>query len=150
MRLWKLSPPARRDPVPAHGAIVINWQRLVDEHGGTCPRCAGTQDELDLAAGRLRAALAPLGFDVRLDEAMLDRTAFDRDPLDSNRIRIDGTPLEDLVGARTGASACCDACGDADCRTVETAGAVHETIPADLIVAAGLYAAARRLAALPH
>jgi len=63
--------------------------------------------------------------------------------LQSNKILIAGKTLEEWVGAKTGQSKCCETCGDAECRTVEYADETHEAIPADLIVRAGLVAAAR-------
>lgn len=46
------------------------------------------------------------------------------------------------MNARTGQSQCCDVCGDEECRTVEIDGETLEAIPAELIVKAGLIAAA--------
>lgn len=63
--------------------------------------------------------------------------------LQSNKILIGVMTLEELLGATTGQSKCCEACGDAECRTIEFGGQSHEAIPADLIVKAGRVAASQ-------
>ncbi len=50
--------------------------------------------------------------------------------------------IEEWLGGTTGQSPCCDVCGPNDCRTVTVDGQTYEAIPADLIVRAGLLAAA--------
>jgi anti-sigma factor RsiW len=123
--------------------LTITWQRLVDEAGATCPRCAGTQQEMQHAVDRLRAALAPLGVQPVLETREIDPGTFLRQPDQSNRIWIAGRPLEEWLGARCGTSTCCDTCGDAQCRTLEVDGAHHEVVPEALIVRAGLVAASQ-------
>lgn len=128
---------------PAARTLEIEWQRLVSDSGGTCPRCAGTEAQVEQARDTLAAALAPLGITVTLTTRALDDSAFRADPAESNRIWVDGRPLEQWLGATVGASQCCDECGDEECRTVSMDGTVHEVVPADAIVRAGLLAAAR-------
>ncbi len=48
--------------------LTVRWQRLVDEAGGTCQRCAVTQREVRLATDTLRRSLRPLNMTVVLDE----------------------------------------------------------------------------------
>lgn len=123
--------------------LTITWQRLVDATGSTCPRCAGTQEEIQQAVDRLRAALEPLGVRPVLDMREIDPAAFLQQPDQSNRIWIGGRPLEDWLGARSGSSQCCDACGDEECRTLEINGTSHEVVPEALLVRAGLIAASQ-------
>ena len=125
--------------------LPIVWQRLIDEQGDTCPRCAGTGDEVRRAVERLRAILAPMGVEPSLETRAIDRAAFLADPLASNRVLIAGRPLEEWLGGREGQSRCCEACGDADCRTVEVGGRTHEVLPEALLVRAGLIAGSRLL-----
>lgn len=125
--------------------LTINWQRLVDA-GKTCPRCGDTGEEVRKAAATLSGALAALGMEVQLTEGQLSADEFGRAPLESNRILIQGRTLEAWLGAETGQSPCCEVCGPNDCRTVTVEGATYESIPADLIVRAGLLAAAEMLA----
>lgn len=131
---------------PAPRTLTLTWQRLVSEGGGTCPRCTDTGEAIAQARDTLSAALAPMGIDVTLETQALDAAAFELAPGESNRIWIGGRPLEEWLGASVGATPCCDECGDAECRTVEIDGAVHEAVPADAIVRAGLLAAAELMA----
>jgi anti-sigma factor RsiW len=125
--------------------LSITWQRLVDESGSTCPRCAGTEQEMQRAVERLRTALEPLGVQPVLETREIAPATFMQQPDQSNRIWIGGRPLEDWLGARTGSSRCCDACGDEECRTLEINGASHEVIPEALVVRAGLIAVSQML-----
>lgn len=125
--------------------LLIHWQRLVSQAGTTCPRCAGTQQEVLCAVERLRTALEPLGVRPVLETSELDNATFLQQPDQSNRIWIAGRALEDWLGARSGSSVCCAECGDAQCRTLELGGASHEVIPQSLLVRAGLIAASQLL-----
>lgn len=121
--------------------LTIQWQRLV-EGGETCPRCGDTGTEVRKAAADLGKALSPLGIVVVLEEVEISLAEFNRQPLESNRILLDGRPLEDWLGGESGQSPCCDVCGPNDCRTVTVDGQSYEAIPSDLIVRTGLLAAA--------
>ncbi len=123
--------------------IKIVWQRLVDEQGQTCARCRGTEQELHKALRFLVKSLAPVGISFALETKSLDAREFARDPSQSNRLWIDGRPLEKWLTAEAGLSPCCGPCGEAQCRTLEVEGAVYETIPAELIIK-GALAAVRR------
>ncbi|MFZ2624388.1 MAG: DUF2703 domain-containing protein [Propionibacterium sp.] len=125
--------------------LTIDWQRLV-EAGKTCPRCGDTGGQVRQAAATLGQTLAPLGIEVHLREGQLSVDEFGRAPLESNRILLKGRTLEEWIGAQTGQSPCCEVCGPNDCRTVTLEGATYESIPADLVVRAGLLAAAELLA----
>jgi len=125
--------------------LTIRWQRLVNERGETCERCAATEQAVRDAAAALRQALHGLGIAVRLETDMLGPAGFAEAPLESNRLWLDDIPLEQWLGASSGASPCCSACGNAHCRTLELAGQSHEAIPAELIIRAGLLAAAQLL-----
>ncbi len=128
--------------------LIISWHGLV-EHGSTCPRCGDTGKEVRIAARTLTPALAPLGITVVLEQGALSMEEFERTPLESNRILVQGRPLEEWVGAETGQSPCCDVCGPNDCRTVSVDGTSYETVPADLVVRAGLIAAASMISGAP-
>lgn len=122
--------------------LAISWQRLVSD-GGTCPRCGSTEDELGKAVEQLEKSLSPLGIKIELQKSELSLEEFKKDPVKSNTILFNGIALEDLIEARTGQSQCCDVCGDEECRTVDVGGESYETIPAEMIVKAGLIAGAR-------
>jgi DNA repair exonuclease SbcCD ATPase subunit len=123
--------------------LVIEWQRMLDEQKQTCPRCGSTEQEAEKAVQELNQLLNQSEIAVNLVKKAIDPVSFKKDVLQSNKILIAGKTLEEWVGAKTGQSKCCETCGDAECRTVEYADETHEAIPADLIVRAGLVAAAR-------
>lgn len=122
--------------------LVIEWQRLLDEQKETCPRCGSTEQEVEKAVKELNQMLAPADIAVNLVKKAIDPETFRKDALQSNKILIAGKTLEEWLGATTGQSKCCETCGDAECRTVEYGGDTHEAIPAELIVRAGITAAA--------
>ncbi len=124
--------------------LKIQWHRLMAD-GQTCPRCGATGKEVEKASRSLEQSLAPLGIKVVLEKHELTPGAFQHDPAKSNRILINGRPLEEWLGLKVGQSLCCGPCGDTECRTLETGGQVYETIPADLIIKAGLLAASKML-----
>ena len=123
--------------------LVIEWQRLLDEQQQTCPRCGTTELEIDAAVQELNRLLTQFGIVANLVKKAIDPVSFKKDVLQSNKILIAGKIFEEWLGARTGHSTCCETCGNAECRTVEYADETHEAIPADLIVKAGLAAAAQ-------
>lgn len=126
--------------------LIIKWQRLVDESGQTCNRCFCTGDEVQAAVEMLQQALAPLGIAVVAEMSELSTEEFLQSPLESNRVWIAGKPLEDWLGAGTGQSKCCGPCGDNECRTVTIGEHEFEAIPKELVVKAGLLAAAELIA----
>lgn len=133
--------PAKEENLKQNNAIQkilnIKWQRLVTEEE-TCPRCGNTEQELHKAIDKLKQVLRPLDIDVILEKEKLNISEFKQDPLQSNRIWINGQPIENIIKGDVGQSPCCDVCGPSDCRTVELNGEKYETIPADLIIQASL------------
>jgi len=122
--------------------LIIRWLRLVNESGQTCARCGETGDTVKTAFDKLKKTLAELDIEVKLEKETLDFSIFTKDPLQSNRIWIGGSPMEEWIGATVGKSQCCEVCGDSECRTISTDQDTFETIPEDLIIRAGLLAAA--------
>lgn len=120
--------------------LIIKWQRLISNEE-TCPRCGSTEDELDSAVASLKQALTPLGIKIVVEKKELSVDEFKKQPLESNRIWLNGQPLEVFVDAGVGQSPCCDVCVPSECRTVTIDGQVYETIPSNVIVKAGLMAA---------
>ncbi len=133
--------------------LTIRWQRLVDENGQTCERCGLTEKEVQKAFGDLEKSLTLLGIKVTLEEKALDSATCAKDISESNRIWIGDRPLEEWLGAVVGESNCefcCEELGpDVECRTVTVEGKTYETIPANLIVKAGLLAASQLLSMEP-
>jgi hypothetical protein len=129
--------------------LKIVWQRLVDERGQTCVRCGTTETAVEEAVQQLKHSLQGLGIDVVLEKKRLGFSTFLKDPLESNRIWVAGEPIEKWLSATIGESKCCSTCGDSDCRTVTVDGNTYEAIPAELIIKAGLLAAAQLLHSEP-
>ena len=122
--------------------LKIEGQRLIRDEE-TCPRCGSTEEELNEAVITLRKSLAPLGIEVVVEKRELSVDEFEKDPLESSCIWLNGQLLEDLIDANVGQSPCCDVCGPSECRTVLVNGHVYETIPSEVIVRAGLVAASK-------
>ncbi len=122
--------------------VVLRWQRLVDQRGETCDRCGNTQKEVRLATKTLSRSLAPLGLLLAVEEGTLSPEEFAKAPAESNRIWINDRPLEDWLGAKVGMSRCSGCCSVAgkqvQCRKITVDEKTYETIPAVLIVRAGL------------
>ena len=132
--------------------LSIRWQRLVDEKGQTCERCGSTEMELQKAFQGLEKSLVPLGIKVTLDNKALDPKICAEDISQSNRIWIGERTLEEWLGAKVGKSLCgfcCPEFGDSvECRTIIFEGKTFETVPANLIIKAGLLAASHMLSAV--
>lgn len=129
------------------GTLLIEWQRLVDDDGKTCDRCGTTQQEVHIARDMLKKSLSPLCIEVVLEARPLTPAECAKDISQSNRIWIAGRPLEEWLDAGVGMSACGGCCeaefgGEVECRTLVYQGQTYEAIPANLIVRAGLAAAA--------
>lgn len=86
--------------------------------------------------------MAELDIEVDLSQEALEFSIFTKDPLQSNSIWIEGRLLEEWIGGTTGQSKCCEVCGDSECRTISIGKNTFEAIPEDLIIRAGLLAAA--------
>jgi Domain of unknown function (DUF2703) len=138
--------PSKRIVNQSESILKIKWKRLIS-NGETCLRCGSTERELRKAVSTLKRSLAPLGIKVILEKEELSDTEFKKDPLQSNRIWIDNRLLEDWIDGRVGQSPCCDVCGLHDCRTVEVQGQAFETIPAQIIIKAGLSATSQLVGA---
>jgi len=126
--------------------LTIEWQRFVAESGDTCEGCGMTQEEAQKAFHILKQSFAPLGIQVALQEKSLDAATFAQGVSQLNRIWLGGRPLEEWLGAEVGKSV---SAGDVECRTIKLGDRTYETIPADLIVRAGLLAAFDLLSAGP-
>lgn len=149
---WCQNPPPEKSPTPPSKqkdnsnmkTLKIQWQRLLI-NDTTCPRCGATEQEVDKAYMSLKQSLSPLGIKVDLEKKVLDLAVFKNNPSQSNLIMVGDKSLEEWLKAHTGESSCCGPCGDTECRTLETQGKIYETIPAELIIKAGLMAAGELL-----
>ncbi len=135
------------------GRLTIRWQRLVCENEKTCERCSTTQVGVRKGHELLSKALKTLDIEVTLDEKVVDEKQFAGNPQESNRVVIGEKTLEEWLGAKTGRSSCVTCSKitgkDVKCRTIKFGGKTYESIPANLVVKAGLAAAAQLLAVEP-
>lgn len=122
--------------------LKIKWQRLVDDSGQTCNRCSCTGDEVQNAVELLQQSLALLGISVVADMMELSTDEFLQSTLESNRVWVAGKPIEDWLKAETAQSQCSGSCGDNVCRTITIGDQEFEVIPKELVLKAGLRAAA--------
>ncbi|GIX06617.1 MAG: hypothetical protein KatS3mg115_1020 [Candidatus Poribacteria bacterium] len=129
--------------------LTLRWRRLLPNHSETCPRCSATERHLNRAVDLLKRALSPLGVSVRVYKEALSLEEFRRNPLESNRLWIQERPLEEWIGARVGESECCDICAPEACRTIVWGGIAYSEIPTELILRAGLLAAAHLFGTAP-
>jgi hypothetical protein len=124
--------------------LEISWQRVVKDEQ-TCERCGDTGDAVRSAAQQLAQELAPLGIAVEVVEKALDLFATP----DSNLVRINGEPVETLLGATVGENhcqSCCDLLGQqTNCRTLTLGEHTFEALPEELILKAGRIAAGKLL-----
>ncbi len=120
--------------------VTLKWQRVVDKDGKTCDRCGTTEVELKKALEMLEKE----GVKAELKVAEMSVEDFAKNCSESNRIWINEKPIEEILGASVGASKCSGVCtthkADATCRTLVLDGKSYESIPAELIVKAGMMA----------
>ena len=81
--------------------MIIEWQRLVDNNGRTCDRCSCTGDATDIAFDKLKRCLYEAGIRVVLEKRAIDQAAFSENPIQSNKISIDGRTIEECLGFGT-------------------------------------------------
>ena len=113
--------------------LEIEWKHL-DVDGKTCDRCAGTGDEIHQFINRLHEECAVKGVHITLKEINLT----EKEVEESNRIFINGVPLEDILPETTVSQNICSSCSDllgssTCCRTIIHSGKEYETIPKQLI-----------------
>jgi len=125
--------------------LRITWQRFLRE-GKTCCRCQATEAAVEKAVEFLEQTLVPQGIKVVVEKLPLSAEDFARNPLASNRIWLNGRPLEDWLHLGVGQSPCNGVCGGAECRTLVIEETIFDAVPEALLVQAGLIAASRMLA----
>ena len=121
--------------------LTVEWVRLVVNEN-TCPRCNNTEDELDKAVFILENVLKPLNINLQVIKKSLSQDVFDKNPIISNRIRINNRNIEDILSGTIGESKCCSVCGENNCRTIKINGITHEVITTKIILKAALIASA--------
>jgi hypothetical protein len=112
--------------------LEIEWQHFA-VGDATCERCGSTGEALRIAFEGLRRDFAPAGVKINLTETVLDKTRI----AESNEIRMNGVPVEDLLAAGV-VSTDCPSCGtlageSTCCRALEIGNERYEVIPAEMI-----------------
>ena len=112
--------------------LEIEWKHFA-VGDATCDRCKKTGAALLEAVAGLRREFAPWGVKVNLTETLLDKTRID----ESNEIRMNGSPIEDLLAAEV-VSTDCPSCGtlagsNTCCRAIEVDNERFEEIPPEII-----------------
>ena len=118
--------------IPRYKRLEIEWKHFA-VGGTTCDRCGNTGEALSTAIKELRQEFAPAGVKINLTETLLDKTRI----AESNEIRMNGRPIEDLLAAGV-VSTECASCGtlageSTCCRAIEIGDERYEDIPADMI-----------------
>jgi hypothetical protein len=113
--------------------LEIEWKHL-DVDGKTCDRCAGTGEEIRQFIHRLHEECETQDVHIKLKEVKLS----DGEVEESNRIFINGIPLEEIIPETTVSKNDCPSCIDligssTCCRTIIHSGKEYETIPQKLI-----------------
>ncbi len=125
---------------PGGNHVVVQVEYL-DVDGKTCERCANSIEAASAAVEAVGTELAARGITVELETRHLDRSEI----ADSNRVLVNGRPVEEWVGGTSVLSECpsCSEMLDAVtcCRAVEVHGEAFESVPADAIVQATRIAA---------
>lgn len=127
--------------VNAKPTLKIRWKRVVDTSGRTASIHAAAETEIVAAYKSLKTSLEPLGVEVVLQKAEMSQEQFNQNPLNSNRIWLNGKALEMyLPETKTGQIQ--DANSRVLFRTVSFGGKSFKEVPAKMIEHAGLIAAA--------
>ncbi len=116
--------------------IKITWQGFVGKNGESCERCNKTYLNIERALLKLEPLFANFGVKVVLEKKALSEEEFKRDPLSSNRIFINGEPIEDILNLKMGKNISCGVIQNLECRTIIDGNKETIEIPEKHIIAA--------------
>jgi len=116
--------------------IKITWQGLIGKNGETCERCRKTYLNIESALIKLEPIISNLGMKVVLEKKALSEEEFEKDSMASNRVFINGEPIEDILNLKVGKSTCCKVCKGLECRTIIDMDKETNEIPEKHILAA--------------
>ncbi len=127
--------------------LVLEWQRMIDEEGNVCCSSEDTRMAVETAREKLAKELEAHGIKVVLAKSDFSPEECKECPERSNRILIAGCGIDYWLQAEVGSSPCEGFCKEAlgdkgSCQNLIYEGETYEVIPAELIVKAGLAAAA--------
>ncbi|PMP96717.1 MAG: heavy metal sensor signal transduction histidine kinase [Thermodesulfobacterium geofontis] len=116
--------------------IKVTWQGLIDKNGKTFERFNKTYLNIESALRKLDPLISNLGIKIILEKKELTEEEFEKDPLSSNRVFINGEPIEDILNLKIGESICCGTCKGLECRTILEDKKETEEIPEKYIITA--------------
>jgi len=125
--------------------ITVEWHRLVDEKGETCDRCNKTYLNLERVIDVLKPAFKNFGIVLEFEKRSISMEEFNKNPLLSNQILVDGKPIEEVLSLKVGKSPCCGPCGDNECRTIIDDNSEKEEVEVRYILNALLKTIANKL-----
>jgi hypothetical protein len=124
----------------ADNVVTLKWQKVADKDGQTCNHCGATEISLKKAMQLFEKE----GIKAELEVVEVTVEDFAKNCSESNRLWVNGKPIEEVLQAEVGTAKCSGVCtthkADATCRTLVFDGKSYESIPAELIVKAGMIA----------
>jgi len=127
--------------------LALEWQRMIDEDGNVCCGSEATRMAVETARAKLAQALEASGIEVVLTKTDFTPEECVDCPERANRVLVAGRGVDFWLQAETGSSPCEGFCKQTlgekgSCQNLMYEGQTYDVIPADLIVKAGLAAAA--------
>ena len=127
--------------------LVLEWQRMIDEDGNVCCGSEDTRLAVETAREELAEELKDHGIKVILTKSDFSPAECRDCPERANRVLVGGQGVDYWLGAEVGKSPCEGFCKQAlgdkgSCQNLIYEGKTYEVVPAELIVKAGLTAAA--------
>jgi hypothetical protein len=131
----------------ASRTLTLEWQRMIDEEGNVCCGSEDTRIAVEAAREKLAQELKDHGIKVVLTKSDFSPDECRDCPERANRIMVAGYGVDYWLGAEVGKSPCEGFCKQAlgdkgSCQNLIYEGKTYEVVPAELIVKAGLAAAA--------
>ncbi|MCD6490589.1 MAG: DUF2703 domain-containing protein [Thermodesulfobacterium sp.] len=116
--------------------IKITWKGLIGKNGEICESCRKTYLNIESALIKLEPVISNLGMRVVFEKKDLSEENFGKDFISSNRVFIDGEPIEDILNLKVGKIAYCKVCKNLECRTIIDMDKETNEIPEKYILAA--------------
>ena len=116
--------------------IKLTWQGLVSKNGEICEGCNKTYLNIENALTKLEPLILSFGIKIILEKKELSEEDLKKDPMSSNRIFINGEPIEEILNLEVGKGTPCKLYNDFKCRTIIDGDKETNEIPEKLIIAA--------------
>ena len=116
--------------------VKLTWQGLVSKNGEICEGCNKTYLNIENVITKLEPLILNFGIKVILEKKELSEEDLKKDHMSSNRIFINGEPIEEILNLEVGKGTSCKLCNDFKCRTIIDGDKETNEIPEKLIIAA--------------